>query len=804
MTATRQQQVLEVLDATLASPPMERSEFLDQACGDDEELRREVESLLELEDDADEFLPRPAMASLTDTQPLEKGLRIGPYRVVELLGRGGMGAVYRATRQDDFEKDVAIKLVQRDLIKEAVVRRFLNERQILARLEHPSIAQLLDGGTTEDGRPYLVMEYVHGEPIDEYCDDHALSVRQRLKLFVKVCSPLAFAHRNLVVHRDLKPGNILITDEGEPKLLDFGIAKLLASEEAMLGDLTQGSEQPMTPRYASPEQVKRQPITTASDIHALGSLLYKLLTGRLPCELESCRFGEIPWRICEQEPTRPSVAVGREEKAKTTAGMRHWTPESVSRTREGDPKRLRRRLAGDVDAIVLKALRKEPHRRYGSVEQLAADIQRHLDGLPVEARRGTTLYRAGKLLRRYRWTVAAVLTVLLAAGVFLVRERQRIETERRSLQVLRGLVNTLDPDRRDDLTEALENARRELEVLDADPDLRSELAATLGRIYLKHGDTEQAHELWSESLEIWRQQRPNDLSGLAARINNVGVSYLHQGDYATAEKHLREALKLRDELGDESPDIVPNMNNLATTLLYRGAYTEAEELYRRGLNLRIRTLGREDPTVASSLRSLATVIFARGDPVAAEPLLREAFQIRVAAFGDRHSEVAAVLDLLGSVRFAQGDPLEAEDLYDEALRIRRKRLGDDSSAVAWTERNLGVLLLAEGDLASASVLLSRASSILLRTKPLTDWRNGAVTSDLGALYKAAGRFVEAEPCLLEGYLVLHDARGEQAIYTREARRRILELYEAWGRPEMAAPFRMLAQQKERAAPGSSP
>ncbi len=791
-TETRKR-VLEILDATLAEPPGSRPTFLQEACGDDEELRREVESLLELEDEADDFLPDSVVPEPGESATFEDGMRIGPYRVLEKLGRGGMGTVYKAVREDDFEKQVALKLLQRDLVSEANVRRFHNERQILAGLEHPAIARLLDGGTTADGRPYLVMEHVDGMAIDHYCDARRLTTNERLGLFLKVCSALAFAHQNLVVHRDLKPGNILITEAGAPKLLDFGIAKLLDPDAATRRDLTRGLEQPMTPRYASPEQVRRLPITTASDVYALGALLYRLLTGRLPCGLESCRFGEIPWRIVEQEPIKPSAVIGRGEEVERASGSLLLTPEAVSATRDGDPVKLRRYLAGDVDAIVLKALRKEPEHRYASVQQLAEDIRRHLEGRPVAARRGTLLYRGGKFLRRHRLGIAAVVALALGVAAFLVRERQRLGDEKLRAEqvtaVLGDLLKIADPDRRETVVETLDQAREELKVLEADPALRSYLLTDLGHILRKLGHKEKAWELWHESLELARQHKPDDLSGLAGRINNLGVLYLDEQDYGNAEKFFREALELRTQLGDESGEIVFNMNNLATVLLYRGRYAEAEELYRHGLEIRSKLPGGdEDTRVSSSLRSLGAVRLARGDLAAAEPPLRQALEVRLREYGDDDTRVAPVLDLLGHVRFARDDPREAEQLYKRAREIRRERLGDEHAHVFWGDRNMAVLLLAEGDLATARVLLERAHGGLRRALPEEPWRIAAADVALGTLLTAEGRYAEAEPCLREGYARLQALRGEHSTYTRDARRRLGDLYEAWGRPEKAAPF----------------
>ncbi|MEM7349877.1 MAG: serine/threonine-protein kinase [Acidobacteriota bacterium] len=812
MTAERRQRVLELLDATLAEPPGSRPAFLDQACGEDVELRRNVESLLELESAAEGFLPEPAVPLRAEEPTLEKGIRIGPYSIVEELGRGGMGTVYRAVRQDDFEKQVALKLLQRDLVNEATVRRFHNERQILAKLEHPLIAGLLDGGTTADGRPYLVMEYVEGVPIDEYCDVLGLPTRKRLGLFLKVCSALAFAHQSLVVHRDLKPGNILITDQGVPKLLDFGIAKLLDTDDTLRLELTQGAEQPMTPRYASPEQVCRQPITTASDIYGLGNLLFRLLTGRLPCGLESCRFAEVAWRIVEEEPVRPSVTIGRDENVSTTEGERHWTPESVSRTRDGDPDKLRRNLAGDVDAILLKALRKEPQKRYASVEQLSEDIRRHLAGLPVAARKGTLFYRGTKYLKRHRWRMVAGLIALLAVAGFILREQQRLETESQRerqrleserqraeqvIRVLRDLINLADPDRRDDafVIQTLEDVRDRLADLKSEPELRSELLATLGRIHLKLGHTEEAWKLTEESLKLWQQQNPHDLSGLAARHNNLGAIANRFGDFGRAEEHLREAVALREQLGEESPDFVDNLHNLASILSERGTYDEAESLYRRVIDIREGSLGRDAPSMADSLMGLGSLLHTRGDFDIAEPLVSEALEIRRQAYGDQDTRVARVIDLLGSVRFGLGDLRAAEAHYREAIEIQQKRLSPEHYRLAWSERNLASLMLVRGNLEASRTLLTRARTNLAIALPEGHWRIVATDSIFGALLTAEGKYTEAESLLLESHHQLRELRGEQAIHTRDAQRWIVDLYKAWGRPEKAAPFQALKKPK---------
>jgi TolB-like protein/Tfp pilus assembly protein PilF len=396
VTPQRWKQVEEVLDAALDRPAAERAAFVTVACAGDADLRSEVDSLLASHDQASQFLetaavPGVPLHAFAEGRPATlAGARIGPYRIVSEIAHGGMGAVYLAERDDsEYNQQVAIKLIKSDLGSTSGVRRFRQERQILADLDHPNIARLLDGGTTEDGRPYFVMELVEGVPIDAYCDERKLAVAQRLGLFGTVCSAVAHAHRQRVVHLDLKPANILVTAGGIPKLLDFGIARLLNPEPD--AQRTATAARLMTPEYASPEQLSGGPLTEASDVYALGALLFRLLTDRSPYRVGSDLPYELARAICEQEPDPPS----------TFAGPPH-APQDV---------------AGDLDAIVLKALRKEPQRRYGSVEELAQDLRRHLDGRPVRARKDGVAYRAGKFVRRNRAAAITALTVAASAAV---------------------------------------------------------------------------------------------------------------------------------------------------------------------------------------------------------------------------------------------------------------------------------------------------------------------------------------------------------------------------------------------------
>jgi serine/threonine protein kinase/Tol biopolymer transport system component len=445
MDSERWQNVERLHHATLECEESQRAAFLARACGGDEALRREVESLVSYGNRAGRFIEGSALEVVApdmagdegdghdpatdECRIIEKmiGKRISQYRVVEQLGRGGMGEVYRAVRADDlYQKQVAIKLVRAGEASGFVLGRFKNERQILASLDHPNIARLHDGGATDEGVPYFVMELVEGQPIDKYCDSHRLGIPARLQLFRQVCSALAYAHRHQIIHRDIKPSNILVTEEGVPKLLDFGIAKILDSS-VLAGTVgaTQTVFRAFTPEYASPEQIKAEPISTVSDVYSLGVLLYELLTGHRPYRFKTRTPLEIERAICEGEPLKPSTVVTQAEEQTLADGTTtSITPEEISRARNSDPKQMHSRLLGDLDAIVLTALRKEPHRRYASVDELSQDVRNHLEGLPIAARPSTIAYRGTKFVRRHKELAVGVLLFLvlvLLGGLAIVR-----------------------------------------------------------------------------------------------------------------------------------------------------------------------------------------------------------------------------------------------------------------------------------------------------------------------------------------------------------------------------------------------
>ena len=433
LTPERWRRIKEIFADAQERDPSERAAFLANACGADESLHGEVQSLLAAAESEG-----AASVSISSLEDLMIGRRVGAYKIIQRIGRGGMATVYLASRADEqYEKQVAIKILLPELGTEELLHRFRNERQTLAKLDHPNIVKLLDGGSTEESLPYLVMDYVQGVPVDKYCDNHKLSTEERLHLFCQICAAVQCAHENLIVHRDLKPSNILITDDGSPKLLDFGISKVLQPLDG--SSITQTLTRRMTPAYASPEQVRGEAVAPATDVYSLGVVLYELLTGHRPYKLKHQTPAEVERAICEQEPEKPSTAVNRVETENLPDGTTvSRTPESVSASREGQAEKLRRRLSGDLDNIVLMALQKEPQRRYLSVEELSDDIQRHLRHVPVKARRRTLAYRSSKFVQRHKTEVIAggiTIVVLLAAAGYTAWEQRRA-TERARAELI--------------------------------------------------------------------------------------------------------------------------------------------------------------------------------------------------------------------------------------------------------------------------------------------------------------------------------------------------------------------------------
>ncbi len=661
MQPERWSRLEEIYHAAMEREEGQRAAFLENSCADDHDLRLEVESLIAHAQKGGRIIDQPVMEAVAaamaedlsgeDGNQTDKmiGARIAQYRIVEKLGVGGMGDVYRAVRADDqFDKQVAIKLVRRGLDTEFVYARFRKERQILAGFEHENIARLLDGGTTDEGHPYFVMELVEGRPIDEYCDGLKLEIGNRIALFRSVCSAVQYAHQRLVVHRDIKPSNILVTSDGVPKLLDFGIATILNPESYSEADPTATAMRMMTPQFASPEQLCGEAITTATDVYSLGVVLYSLLTGHLPYRLDTNSPYDLVHAICEVEPERPSIAVGQCEQTAGRDGQAvPVTKEWVSDRRNTSPERLQRALSGDLDQIVLKALRKEPQRRYSSAQNFAEDLRSYALGLPVSARRGTLTYRSGKFIRRNKLslTLTALFTLALLAGlVAIVREAriarmQQARAERR-FESLRTLTNSLLFEFHDSIeplpgsTAARELVvRRALEYLNQiaaeaqdDPATLRDLAAAyerIGRIRAEEGHPhlggtgsfQGANELYEKALEI-RQNlvaaHPGDVSlqlELLGTMLNVARIDEQFGDLDRALELQQRRLEIEKRLQpthdseDLRYNIAASLIGIGELKLWLGEYDASLEYERQALILNQALLD-ANPTSLRMLRGV--------------------------------------------------------------------------------------------------------------------------------------------------------------------------------------------------------
>ena len=676
-------------------------------------------------------LPDNASQDLTRVPAQDlSGNRIGPYRILRSLGIGGMGEVYLAERADQqFVQQVAIKIVRGGVLTRGVQSRLKAERQILAQLDHPNIAHLLDGGETADGAAYIVMEYIDGIPIDAYCDSRQLDINARLRLFQIVCGAVHTAHQNLIVHRDLKPSNILVSAEGVPKLLDFGIAKLLDDRQALQHTLavTHADIRVMTPDHASPEQVRGQPITTASDVYVLGVVLFELLTGTRPFIIPSLRLRDIERVICEQEPVRPSAVFADEADVNVR---------TIALARGTTALRLRRTLEGDIDTIVLMAMRKEPPRRYASAQQMASDIQRHLDGMPVIARQDTFAYRTQKFVRRNWLAVGAgvglfAITAAFAAityvqSLHIAAERDQVTLQRanaereraRAEEVSEFLVNLFklsDPEenRGNQVTarELLNSGAQRLRTgLQDQPATRAALLATVGAVYNSLGLYRDALPVLDESLALQRDAHDRvRLSTLLAQ----GRARLGSGDLGGADTSLQSALRLaQSNFGAGSLETARSLWGLGELRHAQGRFNDAEGLYKRGLTL-FETQHAAPTDVSWLLDDLAKIYEREQQWALAKITYERALDIDRHLLGEDHPRIAVHLHNLAFVTENLGELKQAEVLYRDAINRQERIYGEHHPITASAWGNFGLLLQREGRLSEAEPYLRRALAVML-------------------------------------------------------------------------------------------
>lgn len=735
----------ELFGAALELPAAARPAFLDRECGDPR-LRQAVEALLAAHDDAGSFLGHPVFAPATVDAPGRAKAIIGPYFLLELIGEGGMGEVWLAEQRQPVRRRVAIKLIKLGMDTREVVARFESERQALALMDHPAIAKVFDAGSTPEGRPYFVMEYVAGIPITAYCDKHKLTVRQRMELFIQVCEGVQHAHQKAIIHRDLKPSNILVSEmDGKPipRIIDFGVAKA-TSQKLTAGTMyTQIGTVIGTIGYISPEQADSggEDIDTRTDVYSLGAVLFELLAGSLPLDFGKLAFDEVLRRLREQDAPRPSTRLRTLGEGSSLA----------AKNRGVDPSVLSRQLRGDADAIALKALEKDRARRYASASGLAADIERYLRNEPVTAHAPGAAYRARKYVRRHRLGVAmATLGVLLLIGFAIVQAVQlrRIRRERdradRITEFMTGMFKISDPSetRGNAVTarEILDKASGEIDTsLTHDPELQSQMMATMADTYYglgllqeavslderasavaehslgrKHPETLHIRAMLADRLPYLGRISEAETIGRATLADDVEVlgpenletlkAQLWLADtldfeekYAEAEILTRDTLeKQRRLLGPENNDTITTMYSLAETLRLAKKYPESEALMRKVLELRRRTLGPEHPYTVGTMTDLGLVLANEGHYAEAEPLQRAALAINTRTLGRNHLRTMDSLSGLADAVQGQGRHREAEALEREAYTLRLQALGSENPYTVWALHNLAVIVGTEG------------------------------------------------------------------------------------------------------------
>ncbi len=798
MDAERFGAVKRLLIALDETPPGERAAYLDRACAGDAALRAEVESLL---DDGVPSIMRTGglvarVAPLLDDGAAALGSRIGPYRLTSVLGQGGMGVVYRAEQTEPIHREVALKLVRPGMDSARVITRFESERQALALIDHPGIARVFEAGSADDGRPYFVMELVHGEPITDFCVRERPALAVRLRLFLQVCEAVQHAHQRGIIHRDLKPSNVLLTHQGAdlvPKIIDFGIAKATDQAAAAMFPGTLDGQILGTPEYMSPEQagIIDAGVDTRTDVYALGVMLYELVSGHRPYELPKRTALELERAL--RTPPRPPSQI---DPAATGGFLRH--------------------RAHDIDAVALMAIERQPDDRYASVEQLADDVRRVTELRPVRARTQTWTYRSRRFVGRNVAAVATaalVVLMLVASGVAIVRQRNlAIASEARAVReadtarteaakasevarFLTELFRESDPARargasvtaRELLERGAERVSTELGSQDG---VRATLMDTIGVVYRLLGLLDEAEALTTEALEIRRRTYGDEHADVATSLDNLGQIARERTTFDIAEQYHRRSLAMRERLLEPGhPDVVQSQHNLALALKERGRYDDAETLGRDALASRRARLGPGHPDVLSTASLLADVEFARGRPTEAERLHRDVLEARRRVLLPGHPVLAASISKVADVLAQSGRVAEAEPLFREALALRRKAYDAGHSEVAAGINDLASALHDLGRLTEAEPLYREALAIDRRARGNQHMDVAIDLNNLGSLLEDRGELEQARRLFEESLAIRVALLGEQHPSVATVRNNLGRL--AFTRGDLAAAERAL-------------
>jgi len=799
------------LDEALTLSEEERARWLESMRAKNPSLADKVQELLNEHRLAE---GKGFLENRSNFPALSKGLAcqvVGSYRLISLVGVGGMGAVWLAERCDGrFERKAAVKFLNVALLGHGGEERFKRESAILGRFSHPHIAEMLDAGVASNGQPYIILEYVEGQPIDRYCDEQNLDIRSRVSLFLDVVGAVAHAHANLIVHRDIKPTNVLVSNDGQVKLLDFGIAKLLEAEGQEAATLlTQTGDSPLTPEYAAPEQVTGAPITTATDVYGLGVLLYQLLSGKHPAGTALRTPAALVKAIVDTEPLLPSDIV------------RPFTPDAeavtaIAATRASTPERLSRLLRGDLDTIVGKALKKNPEERYASASAMADDLRRYLRHEPISARPDTFAYRAAKFVRRNRVVMGLAVLAFLATAAGLIGAvlQARINRQERDVAVReRDRANRIadfmvkmfkvsNPSeaRGSSITarEILDKASKEVESgLSKDPEMQAQMMNVMGDVYFNLGLLSESHSLLERTLAVQQRVLGPENPDTLRTASLLGMVLRKEGHPEETEKLDRETLAIQTRvLGPENRDTLATMSGLANALMWEGKTAEAEKLDRELLETRRKVLGPEDPATVKSLDDLAFCLSLEGeqgkrdDLPESEELSREALALKQRILGPEHPDtITSMADLAATLSLERKLP-EAEKLTREALAMRRRILGPEHTDTLDTMTYLANVLEQEGHYAEAEKLEAETRLIQQRVLGPDHPATAVSTFNLACLEALQGHRERALSFLREA--IDHGLRPMQALAAIEAD----ELKSLRGDPRYEA---LVAEVKKRAA-----
>ena len=832
-----------IFDKVLTLPQERRTVYIKNICGNDPELEKKVRDMLGKMEESDQFFEDrfkknqavineldSVLENAGQSEDYFEGKTIGRWVVTELIGRGGMGSVYKAQRTDEsgLQQIGALKIVHQSLITPSHIERFKLEQQILSGLQHPNISGFIDSGITDDGIPYMVMEYVEGESILEYCNRQNLSIEKRLEIFKTICRTIQYAHKSLIVHRDLKPENILITKDGHVKILDFGIAKLLDP------NLYKGSAIETKPgmrmlslEYASPEQISGNPVNISTDIYSLGVLLYKLLTDLHPFETDNLSYREVEKIVLENNAPLPSARL-----ANLTDPNRL---KKIANQKSTEPSELIKKLNGDLDAIINKALRKDPERRFDSVESFLHDVDRYQNGLPVYARPDTLGYRTRKFIHRHMWAVSAAalailaLTVGLAATLWQAEQaRQNAEQARQNEQqaeqvsaFMLELFEGSDPNRANDgsttVRELLDQGYKKFRTeLTDQPVVRARMLSTIGTVYSNLGLYDEALPALEESIagfrnvddqshnyaqalllfanlqyrlgewdkaetaarhayEIILNHYEESDSDMASIMNTLALVLEEKGEMEEAYKLYRRVIEIRRNQPEQNSDLAINLNNLAILLQQDGELDEADELFREAITVVKEEWGEEHPYMAFLLNGYSGVHEDRGDFEKAIDTMQRAHEIGRAVFPEDHPFIAVVIHNIGRIYEMMENHEEASQYYAEGLALRRRTLPAGHADIATSLNAVGYTAINKGEPENAEPFLREALEIRKQSYKENDWRIAEVESHLGRSLLLQHKYDEAEMLLVKSHSTLEEALGPDNFHTQKALEDLNEL-----------------------------